>query len=262
MSDNTIIPVPTVQLFRNATLKINYAGKTFLLDPMFSDKGMLPSFAGISQNPTVGLPFAVATLLQDIDYVLVSHTHPDHFDTVAAAMLGPDIPVLIQPDDIAFFKEQPFKNVKTITDKVVIDDVTIYRTSGKHGKGKVLEKMGTISGFVFQATGYPTLYIVGDSIWNEEIRQNCIAFNPDYIVVNSGGAILPPFAEDGPIIMDEEQVIALMEEASEAKVIAVHMEALDHCRVTRNSLRAKANEKNITPDRLLIPNDGETIRLQ
>lgn len=261
MSTDTIIPIATVQLFRNATLKINYAGKTFLLDPMFSDKGALPSFAGISQNPTVGLPFAIDTLLQNIDYIVVSHTHPDHFDTVAATTLAPYIPVLIQPADTDFFKEQPFENVKAISDKIRIDNITIHRTSGKHGKGKVLEKMGTISGFVFQATGYPTLYIVGDSIWNEQIRQNCIEFNPDYIVVNSGGAVLPPFAEDGPIIMDEEQVIALMEVASEAKVIAVHMEALDHCQVTRTSLRAKANEKNVTPDRLLIPNDGEIIRL-
>ncbi len=31
----------TVQLIRNATLKIDYAGQTILVDPLFSEKGEL-----------------------------------------------------------------------------------------------------------------------------------------------------------------------------------------------------------------------------
>lgn len=251
----------TVQLVRNATLKIKYATKTFLLDPMLAAKGELPSFAGISPNPTVVLPIPIDTLIDDVDCVLISHTHPDHFDAVAATTLNPEIPFIIQPADTDFFSQQPFKNVTVLNDTIELDGIAIHRTSGKHGQGKVLEKMGTVSGFVLQATGYPTLYIVGDSIWNDEVRQSCVAFDPDYIVVNSGGAILPPFAEDGPIIMDEKQVIELMEVATKAKVIAVHMEALDHCKVTRRSLRAKANENSTVSERLLIPDDGEIITL-
>jgi hypothetical protein len=55
--------------------------------------------------------------------------------------------------------------------------------------------------------------------------------------------------------MNEEQTILLAQTAKNAKVIAVHLESLDHCRVTRNSLRQKATEHGIDENRLIIPTD-------
>ena len=70
-------------------------------------------------------------------------------------------------------------------------------------------------------------------------------FNPDYIVVNSGGAIFPEFSKtDGPIIPDENEVMQILDELpSHIKLIAVHMDAIDHCQTTRAILR---NEERIT----------------
>src|SRR5690625_6438731 len=42
-----------IQLIRNATLVVQYAGKKFLIDPMLAEKGTLPAF-----GPEVGLPDA------------------------------------------------------------------------------------------------------------------------------------------------------------------------------------------------------------
>lgn len=63
------------------------------------------------------------------------------------------------------------------------------------------------------------------------------------------------------IIMDEAQTMALIAESGKAMVIAVHMDALDHCRTTRSSLRLKASELNIGTDKLIIRQDGESIGL-
>lgn len=45
---------------RNATQIIQYAGKTFLIDPLLAPKGSYPGFAGTARaeirNPTVELP--------------------------------------------------------------------------------------------------------------------------------------------------------------------------------------------------------------
>lgn len=50
-----------IQQIRNATAKINYAGKTFLLDPFLAKKGTYPGFAGTFRshlrNPLVELRF-------------------------------------------------------------------------------------------------------------------------------------------------------------------------------------------------------------
>lgn len=46
----------TVQLVRNATLKIRYAGHTMLIDPVLADKGTLIS-TGVNKTPRVHSPF-------------------------------------------------------------------------------------------------------------------------------------------------------------------------------------------------------------
>lgn len=47
----------TVQLVRNATLKIRYAGHTMLIDPVLADKGTLISALGVNKTPRVTSPF-------------------------------------------------------------------------------------------------------------------------------------------------------------------------------------------------------------
>ncbi|MEM7643627.1 MAG: MBL fold metallo-hydrolase [Pseudomonadota bacterium] len=71
---------------RNATARLTYGGKTFLLDPTLSAKGALPSFAGIAPNPTAELPIPAEEIVNGIDIVIISHLHGDHFDGAAAAL--------------------------------------------------------------------------------------------------------------------------------------------------------------------------------
>jgi hypothetical protein len=59
--------------------------------------------------------------------------------------------------------------------------------------------------------------------------------------------------------MDAEQTIQVCQAAPHSMVVAVHMEALDHCQVTRAGLRSYATRHGIGPDRLLIPADGEKL---
>ena len=158
-----------IQLIRNATMKLTYAGQTILTDPMLSPKDAYDPFAGVARNPTIELPFTLEQILDRVDGVLVSHGHPDHFDSVASAALPKTIPVLCQPDDEQRITEDGFRMVIPIEAKNVWNGITISRTGGQHGSGKILEHMGNVSGFVLQADGEPTVYWVGDSIWCEYV---------------------------------------------------------------------------------------------
>lgn len=60
--------------------------------------------------------------------------------------------------------------------------------------------------------------------------------------------------------MDERDVLRVHEEAPDAIIIALHLDAVDHASVTRTSLRAFAEEQGID-NRLLIPEDGESIEV-
>jgi L-ascorbate metabolism protein UlaG (beta-lactamase superfamily) len=245
-----------IQLIRNATMKITYAGRTFLTDPMLAPKGDFKAFAGIARNPTIELPFQIEEIVEGIESVVVSHDHPDHFDKTASAALPKMIPVLCQPGDEGKLTDEGFQSVIPIETSYTWEGITITRTDGQHGSGKVLEFIGIVSGFVFQANGEPTVYWVGDSIWCEPVKSAIEKFKPDIIITHSGGAKLPGFET---IIMDAEQTLTTLNASQEAVVVAIHLEALDHCNVSRETLRHIADAAAISPSRLMIPKDGETI---
>jgi L-ascorbate metabolism protein UlaG (beta-lactamase superfamily) len=249
-----------VQLIRNATLVIEYSGKKILVDPMLSPKGAIESWAGIQTNPTVELKVPIKDIVKSLDLVLVTHTHDDHFDKVASKTLDKSIALIHQPADKAFFEKERFTNATALQSSMLWNGINIHRIEAEHGSGEVLKLMGKTSGFVLEANNQPTIYIVGDAIWTDAIKENIRKFNPDYIIVNSGGAAIKGY-ENTPIIMDEAQTMALIAESGNAKVIAVHMDALDHCRTTRKSLSQKAAELNIGKDKLIIPQDGAVISL-
>ena len=251
---------PSVRLIRNATLVVAYAGQKILVDPMLSVKGTLDSWGGVERNPTVELKMPVAEIIQDVRMVLVTHTHADHFDEAASKALPKAIELVNQPADQAFFQKQGFTHAQTLADGREWHGIQLHRLEAQHGSGDVLKMMGQVSGYVLQAKNQPTIYIVGDAIWTGEIKQNIARYKPDYIIVNSGGARIKGF-ENTPILMDEEQTLALLAASGKATVIAVHMDALDHCRTSRTSLRTKADAQHISRKKLLIPQDGETVGL-
>lgn len=251
---------PSVQLLRNATLIIEYNGKKILVDPMLSPKGAIESWAGIETNPTVDLKMPINAIVEGLDLVIVTHTHDDHFDKVASKTLDKSIALIHQPADVEFFKKEAFTNGEALQDRKLWNGINIHRIEAEHGSGEALKLMGRTSGFVLRAKNQPTIYIVGDAIWTDAIKANIKKFKPDYIIVNSGGAVIKGF-ENTPIIMDEAQTMALIAESGKAKVIAVHMDALDHCRTTRKSLSQKAAELNIGKDKLIILQDAEVVNL-
>jgi len=59
--------------------------------------------------------------------------------------------------------------------------------------------------------------------------------------------------------MDAEQTFTTVKASKAAVVVAIHMESLDHCTVTREALRQMADKEAISPSRLMIPKDGETV---
>lgn len=246
-----------IQLIRNATMKLTYADRTILTDPMLSPKDAIKSFAGRSRNPTVDLPFEISEVIGDVELVIVSHNHPDHIDAVAAEELPKQMPLLCQLGDKAALAAMGFINVVPVESKHMWQEINIIKTGGRHGQGKILKHMGQVSGFVFQADNEPTVYWVSDSILCKDVESSILDHKPDIIITHSGGATIPGY---DPIIMDAKQTLALFDKISEdVVVVAIHMEALDHCMVSRPALQELARAKGVAETRLLIPQDGEII---
>ncbi len=245
-----------LQLIRNATMKIEYNGMTFLTDPMLSEKFGIESFAGNSRNPTIDLPLSIEEILKNVDAVLCSHTHQDHFDSAAMDMIPPEMIIFCQPEDTKKLTENNFTSLKPVTKKTNFKGTTIIKTEGRHGTGEIEKAMGKISGYVLQAENEPVVYWAGDTIYCNEVKQVISEYNPDYVITHSCGATLD---DSGPIIMDAQQTIDVCKNANNSIVIAVHMEALDHATVNRKDLRNLADKEGILKEKLLIPNDGDIL---
>lgn len=82
----------TVRLIRNATLKIQYGGKIILLDPLLGEKGSSVSALKVNKNPRVHLSMPVMEILENLDYVLLTHVHIDHYDDAAKKLISKSMP--------------------------------------------------------------------------------------------------------------------------------------------------------------------------
>ncbi|AJY74353.1 MBL fold metallo-hydrolase [Paenibacillus beijingensis] len=248
-----------LQLIRHATLRLDYRGVCFLIDPMLSDAGVNPPIPGSTndrRNPLVPLPEGERDWLHP-DAVLVTHLHPDHWDEAAAKALPKSLAVLCQPGDEEALRSFGFASVAPIERETTWRGVTIARTEGRHGTGEIGARMGRVSGFVLRADGEPTLYIAGDTIWCQEVQQALDEHRPALTVANAGGA---RFAAGDPITMDADGVVALCRYAPYTKAVAVHMDAINHCLVTRADLRERLAAEGLLGS-VSVPGDGQWVTL-
>ena len=247
-----------IRLIRHATLVVTFHGRRLLVDPMLAGAGTAPPVANSPNqrpNPLVPLPEPAGDVAAGVDAVLVTHTHRDHWDDAAAAALPKALPLFCQPEDEAKFPEGGFTDVRPVRDAARWNGIAIHRTGGRHGSGEVARRLAPVSGFVLRAADEPVLYIAGDTVWCPEVEQALREYEPAVTVVNAGGA---QFLEGGPITMTADDVAAVARAAPSTRLVAVHMEAINHCILRRADLAAALERAGLAP-RVAIPRDGERV---
>ncbi|HCG31022.1 MAG TPA: hypothetical protein DEU95_15285 [Chloroflexi bacterium] len=253
-----------IQLLRHATLVVEVGGQRLMIDPMLGareNSDPIPNTPNQVRNPTVKLPYDEATLAQliaTLDGAIVTHLHGDHWDRRAAELLPKDLPLLCQPGNEERLCSDGFTDVTPIDDTLAWHGLELTRTGGHHGTGEIGERMGKVSGFVVRAPGEPVLYLAGDTIWCAEVEDALGAYAPAIIVVNSGAA---QFLVGDPITMTAADVIRVCHAAPDSAVIATHMDAINHCLLTRHALAAAATEAGVA-GQLRIPMNGEVLAFE
>jgi L-ascorbate metabolism protein UlaG (beta-lactamase superfamily) len=143
-----------------------------------------------------------------------------------------------------------FVNAAAVHDMKYWSHICVTRTPAQHGTGEIARAMAPSSGYVLSSAGEPTLYIAGDTIWYDQVAETIKQHSSQVIVVNAGAA---RFLHGDPITMTAGDVIRVCRAAPQAQVIAVHMEAINHCLLTRAELAREAEAAGVSVN---IPEDG------
>ncbi|MCQ2744155.1 MAG: MBL fold metallo-hydrolase [bacterium] len=247
---------------RNATLILEYNGKRILIDPMFAPKEEYPPITKKAW-PFFDLPMSPKDIIKNIDAVIITHLHIDHFDKFAQDILPKGIKIFVQDlfDKNALEKEH-FNNIEIITSEGVdFEEIKLFKTDCIHGIKAVVEPFFLANGMrweamgvVFKSDNEPVLYLAGDTIWYDGVKEAIDIHKPKYIILNTSGAEV---GMSEKIIMNTEDIKELHNYYAEGILIGSHMDNVGHAAISRADIRqSEVNEY------IYLPADGELMYLE
>lgn len=151
-------------------------------------------------------------------------------------------------------------NLRYITkDGIEFNGTKLYKTPSQHGKKEIIkpicDSIGMpydTMGVIFKSENEKTLYIAGDTIWYDEVKETIDKYCPDVIIVNACGATV---LNGERIIMNHQDVKEISDYAKKSTIIVSHMDTVSHLTVTRNDIKA------LKLNNVLVPEDNEMISL-
>ena len=258
---------------RNATFVIEAGTHHLLVDPMLSEKGALPPFSFFKhtarRNPTVDLPENAGRILDKVTHCLITHsqkwgfeplTHTDHLDKRGKQYLRDhNIPVTCLLRDAAYMQKNGLLVDKKLqywqTESYLGGKITAV--PARHGHSWWANVMANGAGFFLQLPDEPSIYIAGDTVYTDDTERVLAELKPDIAVVAAGSASMDV---GGHILMPLDEVITFIKNAPH-RVIANHLEALNHCPTTRSALTHELERRDLL-FKTFIPNDGETLSVE
>lgn len=165
-----------------ATVIVRYAGVTILTDPNFLHSGDHVHLGyGITSERRTD-PAIEIEELPDIDFVLLSHYHGDHFDHVVEEKLDHSLPIVTTQhaaDELAdkgFHETYPMDTWEQMRIRKGSVELTITSTPGRHGPPIVEKALPPVMGsmLTFEHNGGQTLlrlYITGDTLLYDALEE-------------------------------------------------------------------------------------------
>lgn len=250
---------------RNACMIVHHNEDRILIDPCLNPKGSLPPYAVFRKkpqaNPLVDLPPNAESELSQITAGLITHCrygHFDHLDKAGVRLLArKQVPVYCNHLDQPYLKRRGINAIGIeIGQRSEFLDGHITAFPTKHGSGLAGILMRPGAGYFIELPGEPKLYISGDTVMTQTVRHVLTDLRPDIAALNAGTATLD-FGK--PILMPIAEQLDFIRTAA-GKVIAVHLDAFNHCLTTRDKLRHAVAEAGLS-GKVMIPEDGELMEL-
>jgi L-ascorbate metabolism protein UlaG (beta-lactamase superfamily) len=195
----------TVQFIGTATMILRLGPFTLLTDPNFLHRGQRAYLGyGLSSKRLVA-PAVTIEQLPELDAVVLSHMHGDHWDRVAKRGLPHQLPVLTTPKAARALHRQGFRAAEALptwsssTLTKAAATLTVTALPGRHATGPARHLLPPVMGSMLEfragagADGRAVrIYITGDTLLIDELRAIPTRYpDIDVAILHLGGTTLP-----------------------------------------------------------------------
>lgn len=213
--------------YGTATLKLSLGGVRLVTDPAFDAAGV--DYGMAKQNVIRTMDAVAPPDWEHVDAVLLSHAHhPDNFDHSGRAfanrvgrILGTEDVAALGPDAVALQDWESY----TLGDR---REVTVTAVPAFHGPVELQRQVGRVTGFVVEAPALDgALYISGDTVYNDALREIGERFDVRTAILHFGAAKLPMLG-DSALTLSARDGARLARDVGATAVIPVHYDGWMH----------------------------------
>jgi L-ascorbate metabolism protein UlaG (beta-lactamase superfamily) len=261
----------SITFIGNATVLLRWGPFTVLTDPNFLHAGQRVHLGYGLTSKRLKDPALTPSELPDLDAIVLSHLHGDHWDRVATARLDRGLPVLTTPH--AARRLQGLRGFRRATGIQTWESHTLFKDGstltvtslpGMHAPGLLGRLLPPVMGSLLEfgdATGDvdQRIYLTGDTLMYDGVRQVASRYPDVHLaVVHLGGTRLP----GGRIVtMDGEQGAELLETVLPRRAVPVHYDDYDVFTSGLEDFTRRAEERGLG-DRIKVVGRGETVDLE
>lgn len=250
-----------ITFVNHSTFLIQYAGLNILTDPIWSFRCSPFQFAGPHRMRPPGVKFED---LPNIDLVLLSHNHYDHFDTnTVKDLIKKCQPQFVVPLGMKNAIEKLGGNKVEEIDwhqSIEFEKLNITGTPANHFTSRgFFDRDKTLwCGYLLQF-GKHKLYFVGDTGYGPNFKEIGNTHGPIDISLIPIGAYKPEWFM-GPIHISPPQAIQVHKDIQSIQSIAMHFGTFpladDGQDTAQNELILAMKNEKMDPSKFLIPDEG------
>jgi L-ascorbate metabolism protein UlaG (beta-lactamase superfamily) len=251
-----------------ATALLRLGPFTLLTDPNFLHRGQWAHLGYGLRSRRLTEPALQAPQLPDLDAVLLSHMHGDHWDRIATRSLPRDTPVVTTPQAAACLADRGFTGTADLrawqTHVLTRGEDTLRITSvpGVHGPGPLARLLPEVMGSVLELVGDGEVrwrgYISGDTIYRPFLAEVLARCGPlDVLIPHLGGTKIAGIT----VTMDGGQGADLVDLLRPPVTVPVHYDDYGRFKSPLGDFVAAVADRRL-PGEIRAVGRGETISLR